>query len=488
MGQLSQAARERLSQERKRLASRFIITLKDFTQGTFRLLPMGDRTSPGCRHVNIFSKAMGNKGTVSFETYGVQCPVATSLTDRSAGLDKDARAKLGAVANINNEQWCPAVWRGSEGDAANPRFNILPVKARPWTQIVNYMTADEDGDDITNAYDGRDFILKAEGAGSSRKYEILKFCDATPLFPDQEMIDAMLGKYASFDIDLFVRRRAPDFGLLEEIYKLITGQPLDWGKWGPYRAEVLRIVKEAQDATAQFADDSDAEAEIDGVVMAPPTSSYAAPSSAPRALPKFIQHAAAGPAPVVQTAGVDDTVSPGDASEYESTDGTIVVGESYVTFKNAQDEDVYGLVTAEKQDQQSGDTLYVVTWLDAAGNPQEWDVHPFYLTLAEPPQEEQQTEPEPEPVPPAPAPVAVRPAPPKPAPKAPTAPVKPAAAAPAKSAPKPVAPKPAPGKAPSPKAAVPAKPPARPGPNKPGAGRPAASAAIRAKQSQIGGR
>lgn len=217
---ISAVMRQRLNQQKAQLSGGSVINMKDWTTGTLRCLPVREgEPTPGIKYVSLFSKALGNKSTTSPQAYGKPCPIVDKLAEKKAGLSKEEKQELGLLANANTEYWIPIIHRQDAGDAAMPKLKILPCKRGPYKQIVEYMIAEE-GDDITDPDEGRDFIYVKTGSGQSSEYSISKFKDASPLSEDPEYQQKALDLYA--ELDVRAKFWPVDWEVLEAMYGLLT--------------------------------------------------------------------------------------------------------------------------------------------------------------------------------------------------------------------------------------------------------------------------
>lgn len=294
---ISPLMRQRLTQLNANLNGGQIIQMKTFTEGRFRGMPLPDNDpTPGVKYVGLYSQAL-KKGTTSPSAFGKPCPVVDKLAELKQGKTKEEKEQIGTLANISIEYWMPVIHRQDPGDANNPKLKILPCKRTPFKQITEYMLADESGDDICDADEGRDFLYKKTGSGTNSEYSIPKFYDSEPISKDPVYQANVLKAYAAMDVQ--ARFWPVDWDILDQMYQMLSDGE-----------SIPDHYKEQFDGPTTAAggggDEDDGVAEAVSNVKAP--ASHKAPPKAPVKAP-VVAKAATAKAPIEQEAETSDTAS-----------------------------------------------------------------------------------------------------------------------------------------------------------------------------------
>lgn len=370
---LTEAMRYRLLAAKKSLSTGVVIKLSSFTKGVFRLLPMSeDAVTPCEKYTHFYSKVM-NKGTTSLLTYGVECPLVTKLNEVRAAMSKEDREGMQKVCNISSEFWGGVVEAGDYGTLTLPRIRVLPIKKEAFGQIVGYMTAEESGDNITDADDGRYFIYAKEGTGFASKYSIAKFCDSGPIHEDPEMQAAILAAWEKFD----VRSKfwAIDWDTYGAIYEAVAGEALDPSVREEFEASSAAAATPA--AESDELDEELADIQYEAPAVKPKTQ-VAVPSKLP-VKPK---------APVKPVAAPEPPEDPVDTVSMEFEPGV-----TRVQYEVAGEEHT-GIISKMGDVGEDGDQQFDV--LDDADQ----NTYGLFASLVQiVPPEEEQSEPEPPPAP-----------------------------------------------------------------------------------------
>ena len=189
-----------------------------------RIIPQ-ETDLPGGRLIQIWPQIKGlKKPTVSLKTFGYRDPVL-ELREKQMNRGKKATVeKLQKEVQVSRQVWVGIIDRENPGDAKNPFIRILPFRKDPWDTLVSRLMGeddDEDGIDITDPYEGRDFkYTKKEVKGQTK--HILKFKDEdSALSDDEDYLNAVL--QASQEFDVLEHMWTPRWDVLNAVYYHLSG-------------------------------------------------------------------------------------------------------------------------------------------------------------------------------------------------------------------------------------------------------------------------
>lgn len=250
MAKVSRELREKLLQQRRDMTtSGVIISLKDFTKMRVRLLPCTSDL-PGVKVTSYFCPSLNErKSTISPATFGKPCPIAAAMADIRRRGDKDEIERARNHVREIVEFYLPVIDRSEETENGVPRIRVFPAKRSIYLQIQNRLLDEDLDDDITDAAEGRDILIKREGTGLQTEWKAV-FMDTSPLHPDAKVRKELLKQFESFDVWASIYQ--PDHDVLAAMYEGLTGSPL------PKSEATSASAPAKRKAAAAVADDDDA--------------------------------------------------------------------------------------------------------------------------------------------------------------------------------------------------------------------------------------
>lgn len=205
-----------------------VISMDNFTKGTFRIGPMNPEVGPGVSFSKFFSKVL-NKGSTSLQTWGYDDPLLAAweyLMQNAPGTTKEEKKKkreeISAICNFSRAYWLPVIWK-EKFEPANPRIHILPCGIKAYGQIIDYMMANEPGEDITDPESGRYFVYEKEGTKFETKYKATYFHDRGPIHDDPAVQARCLDKFRHYDVR--AKFWPVDWDIWSKMYAAIVGEP-----------------------------------------------------------------------------------------------------------------------------------------------------------------------------------------------------------------------------------------------------------------------
>ncbi len=221
MAKVSAALVAKLKKQVEGMRSGLIISNKAFTKAVLRLLPTQSEV-PGHEYLNLYFVAK-QASTTSPRTLDLPCPVLDALdAQRRDKVSEEDKKFSRSIVNVQREFWIAVVDRADLGTPDNPRVRIHRAKRDVYQAIVHYMLDEDDGEDITDALDGRDFRVKKTGSGKDTEWKLAKFFDKTPIAEDDDMVEALVAAAKTFDVPSHFFDCK--FDVVEEIYQALTGE------------------------------------------------------------------------------------------------------------------------------------------------------------------------------------------------------------------------------------------------------------------------
>jgi hypothetical protein len=221
MAKVAASLLAKLKKQVEGMRSGVIINNKAFTKSILRLLPCEGEV-PGHEYLNLYFVTKKASST-SPRTFGLPCPVLDLLdTMRGDKSKKEDMEFARSIVNVQREYWIAVIERSDIGTPEHPRLRIHRSKRDVYQAIVNYMLDEDDGEDITNAHDGRDFRVKKTGSGTDTEWKITKIFDKTPIAEDEDMVEALVTAAKTFNVKghFFDCK----FDVVEEIYQSLSGE------------------------------------------------------------------------------------------------------------------------------------------------------------------------------------------------------------------------------------------------------------------------
>lgn len=236
MAKVNAKLREKLLGQKKQMGgSRTVIDNKSFEKMRFRLLPIQGDELPGQPYYSFYCPSLpdqdsnGNKlpkGPTSPKTFGLQCLVWEALDDiYQNGTDEDKEFAKKFVSR-STEYWLAGIDRNDEGTVGAPRFHILRGKQSVYSKVVDWLVDEDIGEDITDAVDGRDLLIKKVKTGQRNtdvEWKTEKL-DPSPIHHDKAFAEAMVDGAKRFDLTRYFYGIHVD--QYERIYEGLTGDPL----------------------------------------------------------------------------------------------------------------------------------------------------------------------------------------------------------------------------------------------------------------------
>jgi len=259
MVKISPALQRRLQQRSKELRSGQGLFIRDrdsFDKVAMRIVPRPD-DEPGTVFYALYASELPEKEryTVSPRTYGYACPVMDYLDRIRQTGSKEERELAYQYVWASTEYWIPVVLRGDEGTVQSPKIRIYRASKSVYQTLVDYML--EFQTDITDADDGRDFLLRKDpdhkGKGVRRTAAMLP--NPSPLAADEALASALADLAAGFD----VRNRFDDLRMevLSGIYEGLTGEEIPDEYLGPLEELLAKLKKEPRSSLVPGDDDPD---------------------------------------------------------------------------------------------------------------------------------------------------------------------------------------------------------------------------------------
>ncbi|KKM70107.1 hypothetical protein LCGC14_1444070 [marine sediment metagenome] len=221
MAKIAGALMDKLRKQTEGMRGGLIISNKTFKKMRLRLLPCGGEV-PGVEYLNLYF-VHKKRSTTSPRTFGVPCPVLDVLDTIRREKDKQNKDFAKSVVNVQREYWLAVVDRSALGSPDNPSIRIHRSKRTVYQGIVDYMLDEDDGEDITDATEGRDIRVRKDGSDIDTKWK-MTVLDREPLAEEEDMMDALISAAKTFDVREHFY--ACDLELLEEIYQALTGEAI----------------------------------------------------------------------------------------------------------------------------------------------------------------------------------------------------------------------------------------------------------------------
>lgn len=224
MAKVSSALRERLLGQKKTMdKGGVLIRNKGFTRGRFRILPLREGELPGVEYISLYSKAL-KKGTTSPRSFGIPCPVMDALQRIYNEGEKEDRDAASEFIRRETLYWIAVIDREDEGTPDNPNVRILQGKKTVYQQVVDWMLDQDVGEDITDPKEGRDIVVRKEGAGLETEWTVVKNNDRSPISEDPEMARAWVELAERFDVR--TKFYPIDLDVLAAMYDGLTGEKI----------------------------------------------------------------------------------------------------------------------------------------------------------------------------------------------------------------------------------------------------------------------
>ena len=221
--------RKKLKDQRRGMSRGGVfIDNKTFSKMTLRILPCGGDV-PGHKRLGFYAKDL-KKSVTSPLTFGLRCPVMDARDNVFQQGTEDEKEVVKEAIRVMVEYYIPVIDRENPGDVNRPAFRILQARPTVYQAIVDYMLESDDDDDdednaevddVTDPVTGRDIRLRKKGQQLETEW-ICKFLDPSPIMPTEEEADAFVAAAAKFNAGNYIK--LPDWGVLEEMYGLITGE------------------------------------------------------------------------------------------------------------------------------------------------------------------------------------------------------------------------------------------------------------------------
>lgn len=201
MVKVSQALRDRLLGQQRSMSRGIIIDNKGFTRQRMRLLPVHADDVPGVEYAGLYAENLDaeKKGTASPVSFGVACPVMDFLDRLMREGTKEEKKRAFDRVRRSTDYWMGVIIRGDEGVASAPKLRVLRGKKMIYQQIIQRITEEDIGEDITDAVEGRDIIVKKAGQGLETEWTV-QFADRDPIHSDKAMARAIVEAAKSFDV------------------------------------------------------------------------------------------------------------------------------------------------------------------------------------------------------------------------------------------------------------------------------------------------
>jgi hypothetical protein len=373
--------RKRLKREMNDMSQGLFIRMKGFKRGLYRLLPIKAGELPGKQVVEYYSPSVGERGggTVSPETWGDPDPVADLLTEMRREASKEEKEELRNLITQSTRYYLAVLDMANLGDdPTKPNIRIFPARKTVYMALCEFIIGDEDlgddPDDISDPVTGRNFIVRKYGSGLDTEYSV-KFQDPSPIVDDEEALQAIVEACEAFDLEGNLRK--PDWDVLQDLYSLLSHEPIpeDYlpeerrsGKASKKRKKGLasnsakqkaRTKRKAQEEEEPEEDEGAEEVETD--------------------FPDKGRVPDEGEEPET-----DEDYE--EEAEDEGTSGEIVIGETLVEFvdEDEEDEPTYrGRIVGEGEDE-DGDIFYDV---EVDGFEDTWGLYEGSFKIVEPPKE-----------------------------------------------------------------------------------------------------
>lgn len=218
---ISAALRDKLLQAKSEMGgSGLIISNKNLTKVRLRVLPCGDDI-PGKPYYSLYSPAL-NKGVASPRTFGLPCPVLDAYDNIKRTGSKDEREHAKNVISPQTEYWMAVLDRDDMGTPQSPNVRILCAKKTVFQAVINRMTDEDDGEDVTDPTDGRDMrVRKVQGEQNPWK---VTWLDRSPLAEDEDDTEAILEAVEGFNVE--EKFFKINVAKLQEFYDALTGESI----------------------------------------------------------------------------------------------------------------------------------------------------------------------------------------------------------------------------------------------------------------------
>lgn len=378
MARLSDEAIARLKGQRSGMSRGQIIDNKKFpAKMLLRILPTyGDL--PGHEYNGIFCKTIGN-GTTSPRTFGLECPVMDLFDDM---CNSDRKEEAYNIINPQREYWMAVADANDLGTVDHPNIRILKAKQTVYSEILDAMTDEDDGCDITDPKEGCHMRVRKSGGGMDTEWKNRIIQEQKPISDDEALTQAFVDAAEKFSVAS--RFYLVDLEKLAEIYDILSGGEEIPARYMKKLKKSKFVKTDATKMSRQGADDDDDGGEEAG------DDSYDDDETEE-----------------------EETEEETEETEEEETEEELdELPEGTVVTFEFEDEELTGTISARAVDDE-GDLFYTID-VDGDG----WDIFPSntVLTVVEEEVEEEEEE-EAEEVPPTKAPKKKTKSPKKPTPK-----------------------------------------------------------------------
>ena len=222
MAKTSKAFRERMQKRKQSMARKgVVIDKKDWTKGRIRLLPCHGE-DPAKEFMSFYCQEM-RKSCTAPRTWGVDDPLWDRLDEIYKTGDKADKEHAKDYISRSVEYWAPCIVRGDEGTAANPNVRIFRLPQKVYQYIVDLIIDEDYGEDVTDADEGRDILVKKEGKGIKTEWKPDKM-DQCVIVEDDDLYEKLVeishkfdpaNNFFSFDLDDY-----------RQMYEGLTGEEL----------------------------------------------------------------------------------------------------------------------------------------------------------------------------------------------------------------------------------------------------------------------
>jgi hypothetical protein len=197
MAKISEEFRQKMLGRKKSLTRKgVVIDKKDWTKGRLRLMP-SHGNDPAQEFKSFYIKEM-KKSVTAPCTFGVEDPLWDFLDQIYQTGEKADKDHAKDYCNRSTEYWTPCIVRGDEGTASNPNVRIFRLPYKAYQYIVDLMSDEDYAEDITDADEGRDILLKKEGKGVNTEWKPDKM-DPEPIVEDEDLYEALVELSHKFD-------------------------------------------------------------------------------------------------------------------------------------------------------------------------------------------------------------------------------------------------------------------------------------------------
>ena len=222
MAKTSAAFRERMQKRKQSMARKgVVIDKKDWTKGRIRLLPCHGE-DPAREFMSFYCQEM-KKSCTAPRTWGLDDPLWDRLDEIYKTGDKADKEHAKDYISRSVEYWASCIVRGDEGTAANPNVRIFRLPQKVYQYIVDLIIDEDYGEDVTDADEGRDILVKKEGKGIKTEWKPDKM-DQCVIVEDDELYEKLVeishkfdpaNNFFSFDLDDY-----------RQMYEGLTGEEL----------------------------------------------------------------------------------------------------------------------------------------------------------------------------------------------------------------------------------------------------------------------